>query len=214
MSYYLGVGGGAGFVALVLYALATSHRAYRTLPKSVTLVALLYVFVIAMLIGFFGWASRSAKYPYRIVWQVHLVVWGAGIIATIALSMLWYWYLGASHAHRWEMRLLNGAIWGLCGGLVGRFGLKRKWSARGARPAGAAVSADDQNTFTLTLTHYPSTRKVAVIKVVRGLTGLSIEEAKDLVEGLPCTIVQSRSQADLELFRKELEASGAQVEIK
>jgi large subunit ribosomal protein L7/L12 len=57
-------------------------------------------------------------------------------------------------------------------------------------------------------------KKVNVIKVVRSLTGLGLKEAKDLVEGVPSTIKEGVSKQEAEDVKKQLEESGATVEVK
>jgi len=57
-------------------------------------------------------------------------------------------------------------------------------------------------------------KKVEVIKAVRAITGLGLKEAKDLVEGAPQTVKEAVSKEDAEKFKKDLEAAGAQVELK
>jgi large subunit ribosomal protein L7/L12 len=57
-------------------------------------------------------------------------------------------------------------------------------------------------------------KKVEVIKVVRAITALGLKEAKDLVEGAPQNVKEGISKADAEKFKKDLEAAGAQVEVK
>ncbi len=56
--------------------------------------------------------------------------------------------------------------------------------------------------------------KIQVIKELRGLTGLGLKEAKDLVDGAPATIKQGLSKADAEAMKATLEGVGATVEIK
>ena len=56
--------------------------------------------------------------------------------------------------------------------------------------------------------------KVAVIKVVRSLTGLGLKEAKDLVEGVPSTVKEGVPKDEAEDVKKQLEEAGATVEIK
>jgi large subunit ribosomal protein L7/L12 len=56
--------------------------------------------------------------------------------------------------------------------------------------------------------------KIAVIKVVRELTGLGLKEAKDLVEGAPKTLKEGVSKAEAEEVKKKLEEAGAKVELK
>ena len=56
--------------------------------------------------------------------------------------------------------------------------------------------------------------KVAVIKAVRGATGLGLKEAKDLVESAPATLKEGVSKDDAEGLKKSLEEAGAEVEVK
>ncbi|MDP9000242.1 MAG: 50S ribosomal protein L7/L12, partial [Myxococcota bacterium] len=56
--------------------------------------------------------------------------------------------------------------------------------------------------------------KIAVIKVVREITGLGLKEAKDLVEGAPKTLKEAISKAEAEDMKKKLEDAGAKVELK
>ena len=57
-------------------------------------------------------------------------------------------------------------------------------------------------------------QKIAVIKVVRSITGLGLKEAKDLVDGAPKPVKEGASKEDAEKIKKELEDAGAEVEIK
>jgi len=87
--------------------------------------------------------------------------------------------------------------------------------AAAAAAAGAAAPAAEEKTeFTVVLKAYPAEKKVTVIKVIREITGLGLKEAKDLVEGAPSTVKESVSKADSEKFKKQLEDSGATVEVK
>jgi large subunit ribosomal protein L7/L12 len=82
-----------------------------------------------------------------------------------------------------------------------------------AGPAAAAAPAEEQTEFTVVL-KAAGDKKVEVIKAVRGITGLGLKEAKDLVEGAPRTVKDAVSKADADKFKKELEAAGATVEVK
>jgi large subunit ribosomal protein L7/L12 len=85
-----------------------------------------------------------------------------------------------------------------------------------AGPAAAAAAApvEEQTEFTVTLKEYPADKKVTVIKVIREITGLGLKEAKDLVEGVPSTVKEGISKADVEVIKKKLEETGAKVEVK
>ena len=86
--------------------------------------------------------------------------------------------------------------------------------AMAAGPAAAAAApAEEQTEFTVVL-KAAGEKKVEAIKVVRAITGLGLKEAKDLVEGAPQVVKEGVSKADAEKFKKDLEAAGAQVEVK
>ncbi|WP_410210504.1 50S ribosomal protein L7/L12 [Aquirhabdus sp.] len=79
--------------------------------------------------------------------------------------------------------------------------------------AGAAVAAEEQTEFNVILTSFGA-NKVAVIKIVREVTGLGLKEAKDLVEGAPQPLKEGVSKDDAEALKKKVEEAGATVEIK
>ncbi len=56
--------------------------------------------------------------------------------------------------------------------------------------------------------------KIAVIKVVRAITGLGLKEAKDMVEGAPSTVKEASAKDEAEDIKKQLEEAGATVELK
>jgi large subunit ribosomal protein L7/L12 len=56
--------------------------------------------------------------------------------------------------------------------------------------------------------------KVAVIKVVRAVTGLGLKEAKEMVEGSPSTVKEAATKDEAEDIKKQLEEAGAQIELK
>jgi len=84
-------------------------------------------------------------------------------------------------------------------------------AAPGAADAGAA--AEEKTEFDVVLTG-AGANKVAVIKAVRGITGLGLKEAKDAVEGAPTTVKEGASKEDAEEAKKQLEEAGASVELK
>ena len=71
-----------------------------------------------------------------------------------------------------------------------------------AAGAAAAAPVEEQTEFTVTLKEYPADKKVNVIKVIREITGLGLKEAKDLVEGVPSTVKEGVSKADVERSRR------------
>lgn len=81
--------------------------------------------------------------------------------------------------------------------------------------AGAAQEAEEEKTeFDLVLEEVPSDKKIAILKVVRGLTGLGLKEAKDMVESTPKNIKEAISKEDAEAGKKQLEEAGAKVSLK
>ena len=85
-------------------------------------------------------------------------------------------------------------------------------AAVAAAPAAAAV-AEEQTEFDVILTSFGE-NKVAVIKTVRGITGLGLKEAKDAVEGVPTVLKEGVPKAEAEDIKKQLTEAGATVEIK
>ena len=86
-------------------------------------------------------------------------------------------------------------------------------AAVAAAPAAGAAAAEEKTEFDVVLAD-AGANKVAVIKAVRGATGLGLKEAKDLVESAPANLKEGISKAEDEALKKELEAAGAKVEIK
>lgn len=83
-----------------------------------------------------------------------------------------------------------------------------------AAPAAAAAPAEEKTEFDVVLKSVDAAKKIAVIKVVRELTGLGLGEAKAFVEEAPKTVKEGISKADAEALKKQLEEAGATVEIK
>ena len=79
--------------------------------------------------------------------------------------------------------------------------------------AGPAAVVEEQTEFNVILAA-AGANKVAVIKAVRGATGLGLKEAKDLVEAAPAPIKEAVSKAEADALKKELEEAGATVEVK
>ncbi len=82
-----------------------------------------------------------------------------------------------------------------------------------AAPAAAAAVVEEQTEFDVILTSFGE-NKVAVIKTVRGITGLGLKEAKDAVEGVPTVLKEGVPKAEAEDIKKLLTEAGATVEIK
>ena len=83
----------------------------------------------------------------------------------------------------------------------------------GGAAADDAPAAAEQTEFDVVL-KAAGANKIAVIKVVRELTGLGLKEAKELVDGAPKTLKEAVSKDDAEDIKKKLEEAGAEVEVK
>ena len=86
-------------------------------------------------------------------------------------------------------------------------------AAAPAAAAGEAAAAEEQTEFDVVMTSFGA-NKVSVIKAVRGITGLGLKEAKDLVEGVPSSIKEGASKDEAADIKKQLEEAGASVEVK
>ena len=86
-------------------------------------------------------------------------------------------------------------------------------AAVAAAPVAGAAAAEEKTEFDVVLKS-AGANKVAVIKAVRGATGLGLKEAKDLVESAPANLKEGVSKEEAEALKKELEEAGAKVEIK
>ena len=104
--------------------------------------------------------------------------------------------------------------------------LEEKWGVSAAAPAAVAVAApaggggdgdaaggEEKTEFDVILSEFGG-NKIAVIKEVRGITGLGLKEAKDLVEGAPKPVKEGVSKEEADEISKKLEAAGAKAEIK
>jgi large subunit ribosomal protein L7/L12 len=79
--------------------------------------------------------------------------------------------------------------------------------------ADAGGAAEEKTEFDVVMTSFGS-NKVSVIKAVRGITGLGLKEAKEMVEGAPVTVKEGVPKEDAEEVKKQLEEAGASVEVK
>ncbi|MDR1645874.1 MAG: 50S ribosomal protein L7/L12 [Tannerellaceae bacterium] len=80
--------------------------------------------------------------------------------------------------------------------------------------AGVAAEAVEEKTSFDVVLKSPGANKLAIVKLVKELTGLGLKEAKDLVDGAPNTIKEGIAKADAEGLKKSLEEAGAEVELK
>ena len=93
-----------------------------------------------------------------------------------------------------------------------KFGVSAAAPVMAVAAAGPAAAAEEQTEFNVILKS-AGDKKVEVIKAVRAITGLGLKEAKDLTEA-GGTVKEGASKEDAEKMKKDLEAAGAQVELK
>lgn len=96
-----------------------------------------------------------------------------------------------------------------------KFGVSAAAAVAAAPAAGgdAGAAAEEKTEFDVVLTSFGS-NKVSVIKAVRGITGLGLKEAKEMVESAPATLKEAAPTAEAEEIKKTLEEAGASVELK
>jgi len=82
-----------------------------------------------------------------------------------------------------------------------------------AAAGGDAAPAEEKDEFDIVLTA-AGDKKVNVIKAVRGITGLGLKEAKEMVDGAPSTLKEAAPKAEAEEAKKAIEEAGATVELK
>ena len=94
------------------------------------------------------------------------------------------------------------------------FGVSAAPVAAVAVAGGAAAPAAEEKTEFDVILKAAGAKKLDVIKAVRGITGLGLKEAKDLVEGAPKTVKEGVSKDEATKIEEELKAAGAEVEVK
>ena len=82
-----------------------------------------------------------------------------------------------------------------------------------AAPA-AAEEVEEKTEFDVVLAEVPADKKIAILKIVRGITGLGLKEAKELVESAPKTIQEGLAKDAAEDAKKQIEDAGGKVELK
>lgn len=87
-------------------------------------------------------------------------------------------------------------------------------AAAPAAGAAAAAPAEEKTEFDVILAGFDAAKKVAVIKEVRGITGLGLIEAKALVEGAPKAVKEGIAKDEADKIKAQLEGAGAKIEIK
>ena len=79
--------------------------------------------------------------------------------------------------------------------------------------AGGAAAAEEKSSFDVVLKS-AGANKLAIVKLVKELSGLGLKDAKDLVDGAPSTIKEGVAKDEAENLKKQLEEGGAEVELK
>jgi large subunit ribosomal protein L7/L12 len=80
--------------------------------------------------------------------------------------------------------------------------------------AGPAEEVEEKTEFDLSLDEVPADKKIAVLKIVRGITGLGLKEAKDLVESAPKVIQEGVAKDAAEEAKKQIEGAGGKASLK
>ena len=96
------------------------------------------------------------------------------------------------------------------------FGVDASAAAGGAvvmAAAGPAEEVEEKTEFDISLDEVPSDKKIAVLKVVRGITGLGLKEAKELVESAPKIIQEGIAKEAAEEAKKQIEEAGGKVSL-
>ena len=97
--------------------------------------------------------------------------------------------------------------------MEGEWGVSAAPAAVAVAAAAGGEAAEEQTEFDVMLLTFGD-KKIQVIKEVRSITGLGLKEAKELVEGVPRAVKEGIEKGDAEKLKEQLEAVGAQVEIK
>ena len=83
-----------------------------------------------------------------------------------------------------------------------------------AAGADGGSGSEEQTEFEISLTEVPSDKKIAILKVVRNVTGLGLKESKEIVDNVPKILKEGISKGEIDAIQKELEEAGAKVAVK
>jgi large subunit ribosomal protein L7/L12 len=83
-----------------------------------------------------------------------------------------------------------------------------------AAAAAPAEAAEEKTAFDITLSDVPADKKIAILKIVRNVTGLGLKESKDIVDNVPKLLKEGASKEESENIKKEIEAAGGKVTVK
>jgi large subunit ribosomal protein L7/L12 len=100
------------------------------------------------------------------------------------------------------------------------FGVDTSVSVSQAPASGQVVQSapaevvEEKTAFEILLTDVPADKKIAILKIVRNLTGLGLKESKDIVDNVPKVLKEGATKEEADAVKKELEAAGGKVTIK
>ena len=77
-----------------------------------------------------------------------------------------------------------------------------------------AEAAEEKTAFDVTLTDVPADKRIAILKIVRNVTGLGLKESKDIVDNVPKLLKEGASKEESESIKKEIETAGGKVTVK
>lgn len=86
--------------------------------------------------------------------------------------------------------------------------------AMGGITVAPVEAVEEKNSFDLFLSEVPADKKIAVLKIVRNVTGLGLKESKEIVDNVPKLLKEAISKEEIEGIQKELEAVGAKIQVK
>jgi large subunit ribosomal protein L7/L12 len=75
-------------------------------------------------------------------------------------------------------------------------------------------AVEEKTSFEILLTEVPAEKKIAILKIIRNVTGLGLKESKDIVDNVPKIVKEGATKEESDTIKKELEAAGAKVTIK
>jgi len=98
--------------------------------------------------------------------------------------------------------------------LKDEYGIEPAAAAVAVAAGGAAADAAEEKTEFDVILKSAGASKLAIVKLVKDLTGAGLKEAKDMVDGAPTAIKEGASKDEAEALKKQLEEAGAEVELK
>ncbi|MFZ4457259.1 MAG: 50S ribosomal protein L7/L12 [Bacteroidales bacterium] len=102
----------------------------------------------------------------------------------------------------------------LAGILKSEYGIEPAAAAVAVSAAPAAAAAEEAQTAFDVILKSAGANKLAIVKLVKELTGLGLKEAKDLVDSAPAKLKEGISKDEADALKKQLEEGGAEVELK